>query len=239
MSRACDRSGSASSAMASTSTSSLRVTVRRPIQRIGLDPDARYLVFCGGFNPWSDFDTLLRAVAIVARDHEDVRLALVGDGPERPRIEALAEELNLRDRVLVTGMIADRERVRDYLWAATLTLLAYRTTEVDATSASPIKLMEYLATGRAVVAIELPNVDELITDPGAGVLVKGEPEAFAAAVNALLGASPDAMGARGRLIAEERLSWDSVIERTLPLFELARPRGRTPLAGDGDGAPPA
>ncbi|HEX3975027.1 MAG TPA: glycosyltransferase family 4 protein [Solirubrobacteraceae bacterium] len=189
------------------------------LRRLGLDPKRRYLVFCGGFNPWSDFDTMLAAFAGVRAQRSDATLILVGDGPERSRIETTAERLGIADQVLITGMVDQRERVRDYLAAATITLLIYDPARVGATSASPIKLTEYLAMGRAVVAIEIPGLRPLVQDSGAGMLVPGEADAIAGAILELLeGDRADVCGAAGRRLAQARLSWQTVIERTLPLF---------------------
>jgi glycosyltransferase involved in cell wall biosynthesis len=189
------------------------------IARLELDPECRYVVFCGGFNPWSDFDTMLEAFATVLQTRPEVRLLLVGDGPERELIERRAQELAVADTLTITGMIAERERVRDYLAAATVTLLAYREDKVTQTSASPIKLTEYLAAGRAVVAVQIPGVRELVDEPGAGIVIRGEPGAMSEAILELMqDGRADRCGLAGRRLAEERLSWSSVIERTLPLF---------------------
>jgi glycosyltransferase involved in cell wall biosynthesis len=189
------------------------------IRRSGLDPACSYVVFCGGFHQWSDFDTMLEAFAVVLGERPDARLLLVGDGPERGRIERRARELNVEHAVTLTGMVHERERVRDYLGAATVALLAYRGDQVNRTSASPIKLTEYLAAGRAVVAVEIPGVRELLQDTGAGVVVGGEPLAMSGAILELLqDGRADQLGVAGRRVAEERLSWRSVIQRTLPLF---------------------
>jgi glycosyltransferase involved in cell wall biosynthesis len=189
------------------------------IERSGLDQACTYMVFCGGFHAWSDFDLMLEAFALVLGQRPDARLLLVGDGPERDRIERRARELHLQDTVSLTGMVYERERVRDYLGAATVALLAYRGDKVNRTSASPIKLTEYLAAGRAVVAVEIPGVRELLSDTGAGLVIVGEPVAMSTAILELLAnGRADVLGAAGRRVAEERLSWRSVIERTLALF---------------------
>lgn len=191
------------------------------IARSGLDPACRYIVFCGGFHPWSDFDAIVEAFALVAAERPEARLLLVGDGPERARIERRTQELGLRDRVILTGKVSSRERVRDYLGAAAVTLLAYRIDQVSQTSASPVKLTEYLACGRAVVAVDLPGVREIVEENQAGVVVPGHPGAIAEALLRLLDLErADLLGAAGRRLAEERLSWNLVIERTLPLFRL-------------------
>ncbi|MGH2870794.1 MAG: glycosyltransferase, partial [Solirubrobacteraceae bacterium] len=189
------------------------------LARVGLDPAGTYIVFCGGFHHWSDFDTIVESFALVSAKRPEVRLLLVGDGPERERIERRAHELDVTDKIVLTGMVYKRELVRDYLGAATVALLAYRTATIGRTSASPIKLTEYLAAGRAVVAIDMPGISGLLNESEAGIVVPGAAEPMAQAILSLLADGvADEFGARGRALAQTRLSWQSVIDRTLPLF---------------------
>lgn len=191
------------------------------IERVGLDQEFRYIVFCGGLYPWTDFPTMVDAFAAVVSEEPRARLLLVGDGPEREVIERRARDLGVADRVILTGMVRDRERVRDYLGAATVALLAYRIDQVSRASVSPIKLMEYLAAGRAVVGLELAGLRALIEGNGAGLVVPGSAEALAGAILPLLDpAVADGYGSAGRRYAEAHLSWASVVQRTLVLFRL-------------------
>jgi glycosyltransferase involved in cell wall biosynthesis len=189
------------------------------IERVGLPPSGRYAVFLGRFQPWVDFGTLLEAFAIVARTQLDARLILVGDGVERERIEQDARRLGIEDSVLITGYIRERARIRDYMCAATVALTAHRREYVGHIGVSPTKLAEYLAMGRAVIAEDVPGLREVLEETGAGVVVPADPEAMATAIDALLdSARADRLGAVGRRLAEERYSWRSVVERTVPLF---------------------
>jgi glycosyltransferase involved in cell wall biosynthesis len=186
------------------------------VRRAGLDVDARYVVFCGRFEPWDDFDTLLGAFALAHRQHPDARLVLVGDGPERERIEALGAELGIAEAMILTGFVEDRARIGDLIGAATVTVICYR----DGFVGSPIKLAEYLAAGRAVVAKDTPGMRTALEETGAGVVVPGDSRAMADAIVALLDQKQaDTLGAIGRRLAEERYSWRSIVQRTLPLFE--------------------
>ncbi len=160
----------------------------------------------------------MRTLAELGAEVPELRLLLIGDGDERPHIERVAASLGVADRVIITGLQHDRARVRDYLAAATVTLLVYSREQVTRTSASPIKLTEYLACGRATVAVEIPGVREILEDHGAGVVVSG-PEELAGAIRPLLDpARADALGAAGRRYAERHLAWQSVVRRTLVLF---------------------
>jgi glycosyltransferase involved in cell wall biosynthesis len=192
---------------------------REAIARAGLAPDASYVVYCGGLHPWNDFDTLLRSFAETARRHGEAQLVIVGDGEERRAIAGRIAELGLGRRVLLTGAVDDRARVRDYLAAATVTVLPYRAELVARTSASPLKLFEYMACGRGVLAFDYPGVRELLRDSGAGVTASGTADASAALANLLGDGRADEYGAAGRRYAEKHLTWQGVVAQTLPLFE--------------------
>jgi glycosyltransferase involved in cell wall biosynthesis len=191
------------------------------LARLGLDPDLSYLVFCGHFAPWVDFDTIIGGFARVARARPDARLLLVGAGGEQERVERMVDALGVREAVIFTGYVSDRRRVRDYVAAATVALSANTYDHRARIGVSPVKLAEYMAAARAIVATELPGLRETLADTGAGLVVPIDPGAMGDAILSLLDPErADEVGARGRRLAEERFSWRSVVRRTVPLFGL-------------------
>jgi glycosyltransferase involved in cell wall biosynthesis len=188
-----------------------------------LEPRQQYVVFMGRFAEWVDFDTILEGFARVARDRPDVRLLLVGDGPERPAVDAAIERLGIADRVERVGFVSDRDRVAALVGAATVALSANSTSHRARIGVSPVKLAEYLAAARAVVATDIPGVRETVEATGAGLVTPVDAEAFGAAIGELLDdpQRADAMGREGRRAAEERYSWRSIVTRTMPLFDGA------------------
>lgn len=192
------------------------------IRRAGLDPGCRYAVFVGLFTWWMDFETLIGGFAEAARDRPGARLVLVGDGPDRERVERLAAEHGVADRVVLTGFVADRELVGAYVAAATVCLIGYRPEQRARTGAVPIKLPEYLAAGRAVVGIAMPGVSELLEESGGGVAVAADPAAVGEALRSLLDdpARADELGAAGRRAVEHEHTWQAVVRRTIPLLGI-------------------
>ncbi len=191
------------------------------IARVQLDPGHSYAVFCGGFHPWIDFDFLLKAFAIVHHQQNDARLLLVGDGVERDLIERVADELMIRDAVVITGVIYDRTKVKEYLGAATVTLVAHHGV-VHRSGVFSSKLAEYMAAGRAVVAKYVPMLAEAIEEAGAGIVVPDDPQAMAETISGLLSdpERADELGAAGRRAVEEKYSWRAIIRQTLLLFDI-------------------
>jgi glycosyltransferase involved in cell wall biosynthesis len=188
------------------------------LSRAGLHPGNRYVVFVGHFASWVDFDTLLRAFAIVARERPDARLLLVGDGEQRAEVEAIIRALGIERAVTLTGYLRDREAVRDLLASATVLVASHRGEHLDRIGMNATKIAEYLASGRAIVAKDVARLREMVEQTGAGRVAR-DCEEMAAAISSLLDPTEaDAVGAVGRELAASRYSWDSTINQTLPMF---------------------
>jgi glycosyltransferase involved in cell wall biosynthesis len=130
------------------------------------------LVFAGRLSLQKSLDVLLRAVARC----DGVALVLAGEGPERPRLDALVVELGLGDRVRFLGA-QPRETVLELLAAADAEVLS------SGWENFPHALIEGLAVGTPVIATGVGGVLEIVDDGENGLLVPADdPEAFAAAV---------------------------------------------------------
>ena len=105
-------------------------------------------------------DILLRAAV---RLHTDVRVLIVGDGPERGKLEALASELRIADRVVFAGAVP-HHAIPEHLAAMTVAAAPYlRQTDFYF---SPLKIVEYLAAGLPVVASEQGDLAHLVGKAG-------------------------------------------------------------------------
>ena len=117
------------------------------------------------------------------RGSRDARLLIVGDGPARAAIEARAAALHLSERLIITGRIPHAD-VPDYVAAMDVAVVAHDRTGV----ASPMKLLEYMAMAKVVVAPSLDNVKDVVDDERTGLLfAPGDVEALAAALERLAG----------------------------------------------------
>lgn len=114
--------------------------------------------FVGWVRPWHGVDRLLEAVATLAAATPDLSVLVVGDGPALPGLRTLAQRLGIADRVIFTGAVEQHE-VPEFLAAMDIAV------QPDVTAyASPIKLFEYLALGKAIVAPRRPNIEEVVED---------------------------------------------------------------------------
>jgi glycosyltransferase involved in cell wall biosynthesis len=191
--------------------------------------DRLVLGFTGFVREWHGLERVVDLVADRAGGPR-LHLLVVGDGPARVSLQARARERGIVDRVTVTGVI-DRDQVPDYIAAFDVALQP-----AVVPYASPLKLFEYLAMGRAIVAPASPNIAEILTDGENAVLFDPEEaDGMLRAIDRICGdvelRRRVADGARAT-IAQKKLTWDNNARRIVELFgrllhrlPAAAPRG--------------
>ncbi len=133
---------------------------------------ALVLGFTGFVRDWHGVDRVIRWMA-TSDAPVNAMLMVVGDGPVRIDLERLAAKLSLQGRVRFTGVI-DRDRVPEHVAAFDIALQP-----AVVSYASPLKLFEYLALGKPVIAPRQPNIEEILTDGDNALLFDAnEPGAF-------------------------------------------------------------
>lgn len=191
-------------------------------------PDALVLGFTGFVRDWHGMDRVIRWMATPAAP-ANARLLLVGDGPARADLEALARQLDLGERVRFTGVIS-RDDVPRHVAAFDIALQP-----AVVPYASPLKLFEYLALAKAIVAPRQPNIEEVLEDGRNALLFDpAEPQGLETLL-ARLANEPDLRqrlgeGA-GATIGRLNLTWLGNAERVVA---LARSLREAPASTLGD-----
>jgi glycosyltransferase involved in cell wall biosynthesis len=164
--------------------------------QMGLQEGWPLVGMAASLQPAKDYPTFLGAAALVARQVPTARFLVVGDGPLRPRLEALARGLGLGGRVSFAGR---QLRVAPYIAAMDVAVLS----SCDHEGCSNF-LLEAMALGRPIVATAVGGTPELFQDDQPGLLVPPRsPQALAAAVLSLLGDE----GLRRRCAAAGQALW--------------------------------
>jgi len=143
--------------------------------------------FVGTFRPWHGVELLLAAFEEMHRVDPGTHLLLVGDGPLRPRFEQQIREAGLEGAVTFAGKIAHQE-VPQYLAAMDVAVAPYPA--LDEFYYSPIKLFEYMAASRAIVASRVGQVGEILVNGETALLF--EPGDKASLLHCLLRMRNDA-----------------------------------------------
>jgi glycosyltransferase involved in cell wall biosynthesis len=186
------------------------------------------LGFTGFVREWHRLE---RVLELIARHRDrDWHFSVVGDGPARPGLEKLAAELGIADRVAFTGVV-ERADVPGHVASFDVAL------QPDVVPyASPLKLIEYLAMGRAIVAPAAPNIREVLEHERNALLFDpADDQAFATAIERLCGdtALRERLGAEARATIERRgLTWSAnaatvtrLIEELTTAGAAAQPQG--------------
>ena len=182
------------------------------------------LGFVGSFYAYEGLDLLLEAFARLAAGRDDLRVLLVGGGPQEANLKAQAARLGITDRIVFTGRVPHAEVQRYY---DQIDLLAYPRHSMRLTElVTPLKPLEAMAQGRVFVASDVGGHRELIRDGETGRL-------FAAgSVDALTRTLADMLDRRegwaemrvaGRRFVEDVRNWkNSIANYREPYLRLAR-----------------
>jgi glycosyltransferase involved in cell wall biosynthesis len=167
----------------------------------------------------------VEVAALVARRTDDVEFRLVGEGPLRERVEALARERGLGERFTAPGVTSDIGGVLESADVSVLTSLKEGCSNA---------LLESMAAGVPVVVTDVGGNPELVEDGVTGFIVPPrEPETLAERIIAILEEPPLAarMGRAARERALDRFSVDVMVGRTTEFYEEAIERAVPGLVG--------
>jgi glycosyltransferase involved in cell wall biosynthesis len=174
--------------------------------------------YAGHLYPWKGVDLVIEAVMALP----DTRALIVGGHPQEPdlaRVEALAARLDSASRVTFTGLIPPAD-VAARLQEADVLVLPNPRSAIATEFTSPLKLFEYMASGRPIVASDLPAFREILRDGENALLVApGDPQALVAGISRIK-AEP-ALGERLARQAREDVrafTWARRAERLEALF---------------------
>ena len=182
---------------------------------LGFPADALVLMTVARLDPVKDLGSLLASGSMLSEHYPGVRLAIVGDGPERPALEADAARRGLGEPERFTG---HREDVRALLAAADIYVNSSTFEGVSLT------ILEAMAAALPVVATQVGGTPEVVTAE-AGVLVRPrDPVALAAALTRLARDEQArlALGRGGRRRVEERFTLDRMVQTYFDVYRELR-----------------
>lgn len=147
-------------------------------QELGIAPTAPVIGTVAVFRKQKRLDRWLKAASLLARWRPDLRCVLLGDGPERVRVERWILELSLEENVLLPGLKADPRR---YLSGMDLYMMS------SDFEGLPVAMLEAMAMGLPIVATRVGGVGQAVRDLEEGLLVDPNgPKVLAQAARAIL-----------------------------------------------------
>jgi glycosyltransferase involved in cell wall biosynthesis len=190
--------------------------------------------FVGWLRDWHGLADLVEAIYASKLLARGLHLLIVGAGPALPQVERRVRELGLEGQIILTGPVR-HEDVPAHVAALDIALQP-RATEY----ACPLKLIEYMAMGRCIVAPDQPNIRELLSDGvNARLFPAGDYPSLVNLVSELMGA-PAGRAALGRnaqrTVVERNLTWRANAARALTLLCDEKTQGFTTAVANGEAA---
>jgi len=188
-------------------------------EKLGLK-DCRVLGFIGSFYAYEGLSLLLQTLPQIRARHNDIKVLLVGGGPQEQALKQQAKELGIESVVIFTGRVPHTE-VNDYYDLVDILVyprLSMRLTEL----VTPLKPLEAMAQGRLFIASDVGGHHELVEEGVTGRLFKaGDATALADLVDSVL-AEPGQwplLKANGRKYVEEVRNWKNSVSRYQVIYE--------------------
>ena len=190
-------------------------------QRLGWEEDAFVLLSTRGWSPIYGVEDVAHAFVQAARQHPDLRLLMLGNGPQAGIIHRIFSQAKVIDKVHFPGFIG-KEKLADYYRTADLYVSASHS------DGSSISLLEALACGTPVLLSDIPgNREWIIRGEEEGyvgwLFQEGDSAGLASSIlNALHAqAKLPQMGCAARLLAEKRANWEQNFPELLRAYQLA------------------
>ena len=186
------------------------------------------LGFLGSFYAYEGLDLLLNAAAKLASRQPDLRVLLVGGGPQEAALKAQVQALGLQDRVIFTGRVPHAQVNRYYSLVDVLVYARHKMRLTDLVT--PLKPLEAMAQGKLVLASDVGGHQELIRDGYNGFLFPaGDIAALADSIERVLAvrAQWPTLLQNGRHYVDTERNWANSVQRYRKVYaDAKRSRGQ-------------
>ena len=194
-------------------------------KELGLDPSDGFVCFVGSLSRWQGVEYFIQSAPLVLAENPSTQFLVVGDGQMKGELINLARETGVSDKFIFTGFIP-YENVPLYINASDVCVVPCRGEQRVKSGSSALKLCEYMACEKPVVASALSGL-EILESYNAGILVL--PESAQELANAIIRLLQDPdlrkkMGENGRRYVVENRSWESVAQKVAEVCQEAAKR---------------
>ncbi|ODS38990.1 MAG: hypothetical protein A7315_03000 [Candidatus Altiarchaeales archaeon WOR_SM1_79] len=182
-------------------------------KKLGLEEGYFCLGFVGSFRAWQGLDTLIEAMKVVKdKGFHSIRCVLVGDGESMNYLKDIVNRYGLHREIVFVGRIR-YEEVSEFINAFDVCLAPFKRERNEKIGLSPLKLYEYLACARAVIASRVQGVSEVIERGKCGYLFEpGDATDLALRIFESYGEWDrlPKLGHNGRILVEKNFSWEKI-----------------------------
>ena len=135
-----------------------------------LDANYKYVCFVGHLAPWQGVEYLIKSSPYILNKCPNTKFVIVGEGPKFDELVKLVNHLNISQNYLFTGYV-NYETVPLYINASNICVAPFVIERNERIGLSALKLYEYLACGKPVVASKITGIEELLSASNGGISV--------------------------------------------------------------------
>jgi len=188
--------------------------------------DEVLITFIGAFKKWHGVHQIPKIAERLLGKHKNVKFLLVGGGPMYGAVKRMCERL--RDKVTLPGVM-ESERIPEILASSDILIAPFDTSGYRALEKygfwwCPVKLFEYMASGKPIVSYDFEEVRNIVR--GAGLLIMpGNLDQFIKNLETLIKDETlrEKLGKKGRKIADKKYSWKGRAGEALKVYEKFLP----------------
>jgi colanic acid biosynthesis glycosyl transferase WcaI len=187
----------------------------------------RIAIYAGNHGYAAGAEQILHAAKLL-ESHADLHFLFLGDGPDKPRLQSVASDLQLQNTTFLDSVPLDR--MSAYLSIADIALITLRKAGVTR-GARPAKTFVMMAAAKPIILAAEGEAEEIIASSRAGVIVSpDDAEQFASAILAMHENEESAreMGLRGLAFVREKFEWSRLVRNWLNQLQTAVPAKHAP-----------
>ncbi len=193
------------------------------LHRLGFDEKDKIVVFVGTLPHFSGLDIFIRHLRAMREVIPTLKLLIVGDGVQRPRLEGIIDELGLRKHVLITGFVA-HEAVPQYINLADVCISPFVVSDTTR-DIFPTKVIQYMACGKPVVSSPLVGLKEMGLGEKQGVFYTENGNPLSLIMTAIQ--NQDSLGGAALGYATEVHGYDKIVRQLeIELLALISNKGK-------------
>ena len=185
---------------------------KRSREKLDIPLESTVLCFVGSLRPWHGVENIIEILPELINRIPDLRLMVVGDGPLMKTLKQQVKALSIGQRVIFTGKIR-REKVPLYINNSDICVAPFDSERNKVTGLSPLKVFDYMACGKPIIATDVGGLGKLIEKYSVGIVISpGNPVELAEAILHLTSDKElqEKLGRAGREIAVGKFSWQEI-----------------------------
>jgi glycosyltransferase involved in cell wall biosynthesis len=188
------------------------------IQELGLNKNDKIIIFMGTLYSFSGLDYILKNFHILQNKIKQIKLLIIGAGPEFENLKSLCTNLKLNEHVIFTGFIKQNE-IPKYFALAEICINPFKINSIT-DRILPTKILEYLSCGKPVLSTPLKGTVKLLPNENYGIIYSQQDDF----INSLIQLLEDnekliELGNKGFSYVKENHYWDNLVNKLLVMFD--------------------